>query len=245
MKKIGILLIALVVSLGCAGSCASGVSQQEYDEVNNELVALQNQIASLQDRLGADEMLKAQNEELNKQNDAMTSELELMKSKYEELNQQNKVMMDEFETVRAEYQQLNSEYRELSKRCNMPVEEPAEIIEEEVEQAIFELINQDRKDNGLDELIWGVNIYKVAQSNNRDMATNQKLVSPPHGAHSEAYWATGYTETDTLAEAVFTVWKNNRDYELEFLNSNTGYGTVAVYKSGEIFYISYISDIFR
>jgi hypothetical protein len=48
-----------------------------------------------------------------------------------------------------------------------------------------------------------------------------------------------------MANAAFTVWKNRQGYERSFLSVGANYGAVAVYKSGEIFYITYVADYFR
>ena len=65
MRKITILSMLLVMALFVVPSCASGISQQEYDRVSNELSTIQSQLASLQGKLAEAELLQAQNEELN------------------------------------------------------------------------------------------------------------------------------------------------------------------------------------
>ncbi len=230
MRKITMLSMLLVMALFSIPSCAPTVSQQEYDSVSNELRAIQSELASLQSKLAEAELLQAQNEELNKQLDTVKSEFETMQAKYEELS--------------TEYQELNNKYDELSKQYDIVTEEPAEISEEDIEQAVFNLVNKERKDNGLDELMWGKYRYKDAIAHSRYMATNKKLEYPEYG-WQEIFWAAGYSTADEIADAAWTVWKNRFFYETTFLNKVTLYGAVAVYQSGEIFYITYIADYFQ
>jgi len=248
----------LVIALFSIPSCSPEVSQQEYDRVSNELSAIQGQLASLQSKLAEAESLQGEYEELNKQYAPMKSELETMQSEYEELsnqyeelNKQYAPMKSELETIQSEYEELSNQYEELNKQYEelneqyaVVTEEPAEINEEDVEQALFELINQERGDNGIDELMWGKYRYKDAITHSRYMATNKRLEYPEYG-WQEIFWATGYSTADEIANAALTVWKNRRLYEITFLNKVTYYGAVAVYKSGEIFYITYLADYFQ
>jgi peptidoglycan hydrolase CwlO-like protein len=51
MKRTGIISVLLVVILLISTSCASGVSQEEYDGVKKEISAIQSELASLQSEL--------------------------------------------------------------------------------------------------------------------------------------------------------------------------------------------------
>jgi len=258
MRKITILSILLVIALFSVPSCAPTVSQEEYDRVSNELSAIQSQVESLQGKLTEAEILKAHNEELNRQYAAVKSERETMQAKYEELsteyeelNKQFDTVKSEFETMQAkyeelsaEYEELNNKYEELSKQYDILTEEPAEINEEDVEQAVFKLVNQERKDNGLNELIWGGNLYKWAMANSRNMATNKRYEYSDYASWQEVHWAAGYSTTDEIANGALIIWKNGLQYERNIINKVATYGAVAVYKSGEIFYITYIASPF-
>ncbi len=231
MRKITMLLMLVVIALLSVPSCAPTVSQQEYDRVSNELSAIQSQLTSLQDELAEAKLLQAKYEELSKLYDMVKSERETMQAQYEELS--------------TEYEELNKQFEELSKQYNIMTEGPAEINEEDIEQAVFKLVNQERINNGLNELMWGKNIYKWAIENSRDMATNKRLEYSEDIGWQEIFWATGYSTTDGIANAALTIWKNHRLYERNFLSGVTDYCAVAVYKSGDIFYITYVADYFK
>ena len=256
MRKIIMLSMLLVMALFSMPSCSPGVSQQEYDRVSNELSAIQSQLASLQGKLAEAESLLGEYEELSERYATVESERETIQTKYEELNGQYEelnrqlgpmkseleAVQSDYEELNGQYEELNNKYEELSEQFSIVTKEPAEINEEDVEQALFKLINQDRRDNGLDELIWSDLLHKWAIANSRNMATKTRYEYSDYGSWQEIYWATGYDTTDKMANAALTVWKTSLQYETNILNVITNYGTVAVYKSGEIYYITYIAS---
>ncbi len=252
MRKITMLSIFLVMALFGLTSCAAKVSPQEYDRVSNELHVAQGQLASLQSKLAEAESLQAQNEELKKQFETMQAEHKELNAKYEELSQQYNAVKSQSETMQAEYDKLNTEYEELTKQFDELSEQydietkgAAGINAEDVEQAVFKLLNQARAENGLNEMIWGENIYKWAIANSLSMATNKRLEYSEYPSWQEIFWATGYGTADRIASAALTLWRNGVNYDLNILNRGATYGTVGVYKSGEIFYITYIASSFR
>jgi len=266
MRKITMLSMLLVIAIFSVPSCAPTVSQQEYDRVSNELRAIESQLASLQGELAEAELMQAkyeelstEYEELNKQFDDVKSESETMQVKYEELSTEYEELNKQFDDVKSksetmqakyeelgtEYEELNKQFEELSKQYDLVIEGTAEINEEDIEQAVFKLVNQERNNNGLNEVMWGVNIYKWAIANSRTMATNKQLEYSEAIGWQEIFWATGYSTADEIANAALTIWKNRQEYARNFLSSGANYGAVAVHKSGEIFYITYVADYFQ
>ena len=253
MRKTIMLLMLLVMALFTASSCTPTVSQQEYDRVSNELSTINSQLESLKVKLAETEILKTKYEELTNQYDTVKSEYDTLQTKYrglggeyEELNKQYNTEKSKNDNLQAKYEELTTEFEDLSKKYDDIMEETAEIInEQDLEQAIFELVNEARKENGLDELLWGKYLYKYAKANSIDMAQKKQLEYSDYGAYQEVYRASGYTKTEIMAEAVLTIWKDTKRYEFVFLNSVMVYGAVAVYKSGEIFNITFISDYYK
>ncbi|KPK24372.1 MAG: hypothetical protein AMJ70_02110 [Dehalococcoidia bacterium SG8_51_3] len=253
MKKIAIILSLIVLLLG-ALSCAQGVSQQEYDRVSGELQAIQNQLAALQDKLAEAELLQAKNDLLNKQLEAAKNELEAAEAKYEglsaEYDELNETVSVEFEAIQAEYEDLSTKYAELNKQFEELSEQlgatgGAGIEERDIEQAVLKLVNQERTNRGLDELAWGENLYKWALTNSRNMAASQQLEYSEYVGWQDVYRATGYHTADEMASATLVIWKETPQYERNFLNVGADYGAVGVYKSGEIFYITFLADYFH
>jgi uncharacterized protein YkwD len=247
MKKIVMLLALLAVTLLVVSSCASsGISQEEYDSVCNELSTVQSQVASLQSKLAEAEKPDPQIELLNERYDTLKSEYDELQDKYEKLGSENVELKDEYDALMMQYTILEASYEDLEKQYQAALEETPEIVNEgDLELALFELINTERAAHGLDEMVVGEYLYKSAISHSKNMATSGRLEEPNKGSYQEVIWATGYTDTQVMAESIFTLWKNTARYEIEFLTDVTTYGAVAVYKSGDIYYITYLCDIYR
>ena len=260
MIKIAMLSVLSVMTLLTAFSCASTVSQEEYERVSNKLGSIQSELTAMQGKLAEYEMTQFKYENLSKQYDTLESEYKALQDKYDGLKKQyelaasleDKTMQARYEelskqyvTLESQYKALQAAYDDLSQQYAAMAEGTAEINEKDVEQAIFKLINQARTDNGLEELTWGDYLYKSAKNHSQYMAANKRLEEPAIGSYQEVIWVTGYTDIQRMVESIFTIWQNSYRYETEFLSSATTYGTVAVYKSGEIFYITYTSGVFK
>ena len=227
IRKIITPLALLTITLFSVVSCAPAVSQQEYDRVNNELSETKTQIATLQSQLAIVEKVQGQYQELNKS--------------YEALKKQLDIKIAEVETTKSQYNDLAVKYEDLKKLYEGPVQ----ITEGQVEQAIFELLNQERTNNGLHELIWGVNLHTWAQLNSRHMAQDGKFEYSEYASWQEVFWAAGYNTVDRIADGALITWRSNLyRYEKNILTKVT-YGAIGVYKSGEIFYITYMADVFK
>jgi len=214
-----VLLLTSCLLVGC------GVSEEVYNTAVAERDAAQAQVTILQSDVGA---IQAKYDDLKADNDELKSEFETTQAKYEELS--------------TEYEELDKQFEELSKEGDIIIEE---INEEDVEQALFKLINQERENNGVNELMWGTALYKEATKNSRDMATSGQLEYSDRPSWQEVYRAAGYNTTDGMANAVFTIWKSSGSYEENILDIAAKYGAVAVNKSGETFYITYMADYYH
>ena len=229
MKKVIILSVSLIILLFSIPSCAPAVSQQEYDRINKELSEAQSQLASLQSKLAEAEALQAKHDDLSSKYDSVMSEVETMQTKYDELEEK--------------YSELGAQYDELSEQYNV-LAEGMPITEEDVEQALFEAINSERRDNGLNELEWNHSLDLWAQSHSRDMAEDQQLeYSEKYDVWQGIWQAAGYSTLDRLTSAALTIWKDSTRYERHFLNEGATVGAIAAVKSGDVFYITYFAHI--
>ena len=77
------------------------------------------------------------------------------------------------------------------------------------------------------------------------MIEQQKIVYSEYPAFQQIFWATGYGTKEAIANAALTIWENSQQYEKSVLNPVIPYGAVAVHKSGDIYYITYIAYSFR
>lgn len=255
MKKIAILSMVLVVSVLGALSCASGVSQEEYDRVASELLALQGQIVTMEGKLTEAQLVQTQSEALAKQYEALKSDFDALQADYEELSEQYEAMGEQHDAavkaLQADYEALSDEYEALNEQYEILVEEAAEAEEaaefskEDVEQAIFALINQERVDNDVTELEWGVNIYKWAKENSFNMATYKRYEYSSYASWQEILWAAGHNSAESIANAAMIVWKDSLQYERNMINTVAIYGAVGVYEKNGIYYITFITSPFR
>ncbi len=258
MRKIIIFSMFLVLVIFSALSCASGVSQEEYDRVNGELLALQNQLTTMQGKLAETQLVQTQSEALTKQYEAMKGDFDALQAdyeelsdKYEEMSEQYNTTMSQFESVQADYEALSDEYDEMSEQYEILMKEAAEaeaaaeFSKEDVEQAIFKLINQERIDNGVTELEWGVNIYKWAKENSLNMATYKRYEYSSYASWQEILWAAGHNSAESIANAAMIVWRDSLQYERNMINTVAIYGAVGIYESAGIYYITFITSPFR
>ena len=253
MRTITIFL-SLCILLLSVPSCAQGVPQQEYDRVSGELQTIQDQIAAMQSKLAEAQSLKTANDLLNEQLEAANSELEAAETAYQKISADydalESTVGSELETVKAQYEDLSAEYTELNKQFEELSEQlgvggAAEINERDIEQIIFDLINQERTDSGLDEMALGENLYKWALTNSRNMAASKQLEYHEYIGWQDVFRATGYRSADEIAAAAMVIWKETKQYERNFLNVGADFGAVGVYKSGEIYYITFMADYFH
>ena len=267
IRIITLSVLSIIILLSLL-SCTPSISQEEYDSVKNELDDYKSQLAALQDKLtepakveGQDQDLNNKYEELKKQYDMKNNEIQTIKSEFEELNTkyeqlkgQDDARISEIQAAQVEYdklnnelEELNKEYEELKSQYDIIAQGTANLTEEEINQAIFELINQERKNNGVDELIWGTNLYKLAEQNSRKMAEEGEYQYSDAGAiWQQVFMATRYGTLDQLANAALITWKSS-DYRYSYhiINPQAIYGAVATKKSGEVYYITYISSVYK
>ncbi len=240
MKKITELLILLTILIFAAAACTStpAISQQQYDQVNSDLNTAKSQVTDLQVKLA---QAQTKIDGLNQQYNTARSNADALQAKYDELNKQSNAAKSDYSALQAKYDDLSKQYNSLVEKTT----QNTTIIAADVEQAIFKLVNQDRVSHGVPELQWGVNIYGWATQNSQSMAKDKKVEVSSYLAYQETFWATGYDTTDKIASAAVTVWKNTARYDINFLNNATKYGAAAAYKSGDIYYISWVADFYR
>jgi uncharacterized protein YkwD len=255
MRKIAILSMLLVVAVLGALSCAPEISQEEYDRVNSELLALQSQLATMEGKLAEAQLVQTQGEALAKQFETMKGDFDALQTDYEELSDRYEEMGEQHDAamkaVQADYEALSDEYEEMSEQYEILMKEAAEaeaateFEKEDVEQAIFKLVNQERIDNGVTELEWGVNIYKWAKENSLNMATYKRYEYSSYASWQEILWAAGHKSAESIANAAMIVWKDSLQYERNMINTVAIYGAVGVYEKNGIYYITFITSPFR
>lgn len=230
----GLLVLSLSIFLlvGCATALEDEASQpeevapvREDSQVKGELLILQGKY----DKLSVDQ-------------DTVKNELETTQVKYDELSIANDELNTKYDELSTQYDELNTKHNELNLNYQILMEGTAGVNEEDIEQAIFELINLERKNIGLSELEWADGIYMWAKENSNDMATRKSVEYSEYNYWQEVFRAAGYSTIDRMAKATLVVWKESPQFELNILNQAANYGVVAVTKTNDIFYITYFSS---
>lgn len=192
------------------------------------------------------------NEEQNEDCDLIREELAALQTEYENLQTEYSDLEAEFDGLSADYDklstdysQLSADYDELSDKYDAATQAPAELTEGAIEQAIFERINSERDNNDLDELVWSDGIYQWARAHSMDMAERKTVAVSDESYWQDVFQAAGYSTPEGLTDAVFIIWKDRLQYEMNFLNQGAEYGAVGVYKSGDIFYVTYFASVYK
>ncbi len=221
-KLVAIFMVFLTTMMT---ACSSGIPQEVYDTLNNQLEAARSEVAQVK---GENASLKNQ---LDKANISQTA-CEELKTKYE-------LSLKDYEACEAKYKTLLQQYETVTSKVVAPV------IDTDVEEALFDAINQRRTESGLTPFLWGTNLYSWAKSNSKTMAQSKTMTYSDYYAPQEIFWAIGYDSLEKITNAAMTMWSlNEGTFKTHFLQKVT-YGAVGAYKDGGIFYITYMADVFK
>ncbi|MFC2067159.1 CAP domain-containing protein [Chloroflexota bacterium] len=258
MKIIILSMLSIIILLSML-NCAPSISQEEYNSMMSELSDTKNQVTTLKDKLaeaaaieGQYQDLNIEYEELRKQHDARIDEIQTIKSEldelntaYEQLKEQDDARITDIQAIQAKYDELNEGFEVLKGQYNSIIQDTVFSVEE-IDQAIYELINQERKNSGVDELEWGKNLYTWAKENSREMAEKGQYKYSDWASWQEILVTSGHKTLDDIANGALNIWKtNDYRYRYHIINTQSKYGAVATYKLGEIYYITYMASNFR
>jgi uncharacterized protein YkwD len=249
ISKIIVISIISVIVLLSVASCSPSISQEEYDKVKSELNDVRLQVEALQDELDEAMIFEAQYDRLNtqyqeleEQYNAQSVEIQILKSDFDDLNVSYKAKIDEIQGIQDDYDILSEEFEDLKMQCDAIVQNEVFSLEE-VDQAIFALINQERSNNGLYELEWGENIYMWAKWNSVAMSETGDFEYSSWLSVQAVLITAGQTTFDGLVDGVMMVWKQRKhEYSPKILSTGVKYGAVATVKSGDVYYITYVAS---
>ena len=227
------VITSIFVSLLISG-CGATQTQEDNNNTSLELDKIQQELQSVKEDLS---VARTEVSKLTSNLEEAKKEKETTQAKYDELS-------SKYEAIKSELDILQSRYEELDAKYNAITKEPPVITEQEIEQAIFELINQERQNNGLNKLEWHKGLYWWAQNHTQQMAARGRLEYADNNYLQDVFRATGYSTVDDIAGAALMIWKENLQYKKNVLYAGAINGAVSVYKSGEIFYITYFADIY-
>jgi uncharacterized protein YkwD len=229
-------ILVLCLSLFLLAGCAPAAE----DEMLTEEAMLAQEIRQLREDL---QTLQGTYDTLSANYSTARNEIEVIQAKYEELTTEYTELNTTYDELDTMHDDLTTQYNELSVQYNIVMQGGITINEEDVEQAILDLINQERQNNGLDSLEWTKSLYSWAEEHSEYMAVEKSLEYSTYPSWQEIFRAAGYPTAERIANAALIIWKENSlQYESNFLNVGARYGVVAASKSGDVFYIIYMAQ---
>jgi multidrug efflux pump subunit AcrA (membrane-fusion protein) len=255
MWKVGIILLFGAAILFSSFSCgSSGVPQEDYDAVVNELAAADEAVSDMQAKLAEAEVMASQYVEINakykelqKQYDNAVAEKETLDTQYsaleaehESLQAQNQYNLNTITMLEIQYEQLQAQYDALTG----PV---PEVTVDGLEQALMDRINQLRSAAGLTVLDEGGNLRLWAERNSQEMVVSKVLEQFTDNwvPYQLEHIAGGYSTIEEIVAATILIWQSNDlQYQNNLMADDSIYGVVAVAESGGIYYISFLSSNF-
>jgi len=190
------------------------------------------------------QILQEKYDELSSDYNDIKSELEIIQAAYDNLSTKNNELNTKYDDLNAKYNELSTKYDNLKASYDALTQEPEVIKEEDLEQAIFALINLERQELGLPLIEWSDGLYWYATKHSDDMAEKKRLEYSGYSYWQDIFRAAGYKTVDEIADAAMIVWKDSLQYAVNFLSKGAQFGAVGVTKSGEIFYITFFAHIY-
>ena len=257
--KTGVILLLGIALMLASVSCGGGISQDEYDKVLMDLGEAQDEIATLESELAAaksevkesiesspeyQDLLKDYNsavaelETTNDEYDALSTEHEQLITQHETLQSQNESNLNQINLLQTQNAQLQAQVDNLT-----PPFPP--IAPTDIENTLFDRINEERAIAGLDILKQGKNLIDFTRSNSLAMSVAKQNVIfddnwVPHQLH---FIAGGYHTITDIIEATMIIWTSNiLAYNNNVLADDVIYGAVGVVETGGIYYITYIAS---
>jgi hypothetical protein len=230
----GLLLLSVIFLLG-ASSCGGGIAQADYDSIKDKLAQAETQIKTLQDKLtaaAATTTTTTPTSTVKPTTDTTVYQIQSLQTQITALEAAKKAAETNYNDLNVKYTALQKQYSEATKTSEMSTDQ--------VEQAIFTLINKDRTSNNVTALKWGENLSKITKQNGKDMYNNSRYEPSSWPIYQEIHWAAGYSSADRLAEGTLMVWKNfEYKYAHGVLSKAFTYGAVGAYQVGDVFYITF------
>ena len=238
--SLGLFFICLSIILvtGCYPGSANETIQSEEESESNGVQNLQNATGETDD--DCDE-IKSELESLRSKYDELTSDYAELNTKHSELNAEYSELVLEYGKLDREHRELKVDYDELNVKYHDAIQATADIIEEDIEQAIFTLINEDRSNISLSELEWTDSLHRWAKEHSNYMAQYQVVELSDSNYWQAVSLTSGHATADQVAIGTLRVWKEEAAYANSLLNEHANFGAVAVTRTGDVYYITFFS----
>jgi uncharacterized protein YkwD len=252
LKAAGFLSLGIFLIVSAFSCSASGVSQQQYDtlksqldDANSQIAALKSQLAEATANLSQYDQLNQSYQTLKQQNDANTAQINTLQSQIQTLQSQVDTVNGEKANIQASYNDLQTRYQDLQQKYQELTAPGEPITENAVEQAIFDLVNQERAKHNLPLVSWGKNMYQLAKQNSKEMYEAGKYQYAMWNYFQQLFWAAGYDSVDSIAHGAILIWTNNQyQYEHGMISTAFTYCAIGAYQQGEVIYITLMMSNF-
>ena len=250
-KVLSIIIVGVLV-LGVAVSCGQDDLQEQIDILKTQLSDANSQVTELQQKLFEAQTIESQYDvledqyaDLQAENEANLASIETMGATIEQLDMQVNQLTSTNAAHVAEIAELQQEYNSLKAQYDLLLGLEAGISVDAIEQALFELINQERISYGLNTLQPGTNLSDWALINSQRMAVSKEFeyYEDTWVPFQRVYIAAGYGSLDKLVNGVLITWQSHAlFYQENVLSEDAIYGSVRVVQSGDIYYITFLAS---
>ena len=251
IKALSVIVVGVLI-MGGAASCGQGDLQEQIDILKTQLADANSQVAELQQKLFEAQALESQYDTLKDQyadlqteNEANLASIDTMGATIEQLDMQVNQLTGTNAAHVAEIAELQQEYDSLKAQYDLLLGLEAGISVDNIEQALFELINQERISHGLNALQPGHNLSDWALINSQRMAVSKEFeyYDDTWVPFQRVFIAAGYSSLDSLVNGAMTTWKSHAlFYQEKVLSEDAIYGAVRAVQSGDIYYITFMAS---
>ena len=260
MKSIKLLVVIIVAVLILVStvSCSQSDLQPQIDILLADLSEANDQLAALQQRLFEAQILEDQYDELSTQydnlkaqNDANLDEIESLGISLgitiDALGDEVFVLTNSNDAQASEIEALQTKYDSLKAQYDLLISLEAGITTENIAEALFDLVNQERIAHGLNALEPGHNLEDWSLINSQNMAFSKEFeyYTDSWVPFQRVFIAAGYSSLDRIVNAAMVIWQSHALlYSENILNEDAVYGAVSVVESGDIYYITFMGSNF-
>jgi uncharacterized protein YkwD len=251
IKVLSIIIIGVLI-LGVTVSCGQDDLQEQIDILTTQLTDANSQVADLQQKLFEAQTLESQYDALEDQyadlqakNEGNLEQIDTLGDTIEQLDMQVNQLTGTNAAQVAEIAEIHQEYDSLKAQYDLLLGLEAGISVESIEQALFELINQERISYGLNALQPGTNLRDWALANCQAMAVSKEFeyYEKTWVPFQRVFIAAGYSSLDTLVNGAMMTWQSHAlFYQDNVLDEDALYGTVRAVQSGNIYYITFLAS---
>lgn len=251
IKALSVIVVGLLI-MGGAASCGQDDLQEQIDILKTQLADANSQVAELQQKLFEAQALESQYDALEDQyanlqaeNEANLASIDTMGATIEQLDMQVNQLTGTNAAHVAEIAELQQEYDSLKAQYDLLLGLEAGISVDNIEQALFELINQERISHGLNTLQLGHNLSDWALINSQRMAVSKEFEYYEDNwvPFQRVFIAAGYSSLDRLVNGAMITWQSHAlFYQENVLSEDALYSAVRAVQSGNLYYITFMAS---